>query len=264
MTIVYRGMDRPALDAAYNNTRAIPNFPEVIGDFQSRSAKLYERVPGRRNLRYGERPRECFDWLCCGKADAATFIFIHGGYWQNCVKEDFAFVADGPLAKGFNVVLAEYTLAPQASITQIVAEIGRLLDHLKADPDGLGTAGRPVCLSGHSAGGHLTAMHRAHPLVTSALAISALVDLEPISLSWLNDKLQLSDEEIAAYSPIHHVGNGVPTVVAVGAAELPELVRQSDDYAAACEAADRPIREDARLPVTSLSKGTILRRCSSF
>jgi acetyl esterase/lipase len=126
-------------------------------------------------------------------------------------------------------------------MTQIVGEITRLLDHLQADPDGLGTAGHPVCLSGHSAGGHLTALHRAHPLVTNALPISALVDLEPISLSWLNDKLRLSEQEIAAYSPIHHVGDGVPAVIAVGGAELPELVRQSDDYAAACEAAGQTV-----------------------
>ncbi|MFT4068047.1 alpha/beta hydrolase [Paraburkholderia sp.] len=255
MTTVYRGMDRPTLDAAYNNTKAIPNFPEVLGDFRARSAKLYERVPGRRDLRYGERPRERFDWLSCGKAGAPTFIFIHGGYWQNCVKEDFAFVADGPLAKGFNVVLAEYTLAPEASMTQIVGEIGRLLDHLKADPDGLGSAARPVCLSGHSAGGHLTAMYRAHPLVTSALPISALVDLEPISLSWLNEKLQLSNDEIAAYSPIRHIGQGVPTVVAVGAAELPELVRQSDEYAAACEAAGEKV---ARVHVPGCTHFSVL------
>ncbi|KAA1013792.1 alpha/beta hydrolase [Paraburkholderia panacisoli] len=241
MTTLYRGMDRAALDAAYNNTQAIPDFPEVLRDFQSRSTKLYERVSCRRDLRYGERPRERFDWLSCGNAGAPTFIFIHGGYWQNCTKEDFAFIADGPLARGFNVVLAEYTLAPQASITQIVGEIGRLLDHLAADPDQLGTAGREVCLSGHSAGGHLTALHRAHPVVTSALAISALVDLEPISLSWLNDKLQLSRDEIDAYSPLHHIGNGAPMIVAVGAAELPELVRQSDEYGAACQAAGESV-----------------------
>jgi|GEM_PF-5027997 len=44
MTTVYRGMDRPTLDAAYNNTKVIPNFPEVLADFQSRSATLYERA----------------------------------------------------------------------------------------------------------------------------------------------------------------------------------------------------------------------------
>lgn len=243
MTTLYRGMDRATLDAAYNNTQAIPNFPEVLRDFQSRSTKLYERVSCRRDVRYGDRPRECFDWIYSGNSGAPTFIFIHGGYWQNCSKEDFAFIAEGPLAKGFNVVLAEYTLAPEASITQIVGEIGRLLDYLKADVEGLGTAGHQVCLSGHSAGGHLTAVHRMHPIVTSALAISALVDLEPISHSWLNDKLQLSPDEIDAYSPLHHIGRGAPTIVAVGAAELPELVRQSDDYAAACLAAGERVEQ---------------------
>jgi acetyl esterase/lipase len=72
-------------------------FRKYLSGFQSRGAKLYERVPGRRNLRYGKRSRECFDWLSCGKAAAPTFIFIHGGYWQNGVKEDFAFIADGVL-----------------------------------------------------------------------------------------------------------------------------------------------------------------------
>lgn len=237
MTILYRSMDRTTLDAAYNNTKAVPDFPGVLADFQRRSAKTYETESCRRNLRYGQRPRQTYDWLSCGQPGAPTFVFIHGGYWQNCVKEDFAFVADGPLARGFNVVLAEYTLAPDASMTQIVGEIGALLDHLAADRDGLGTAARPLCLSGHSAGAQLTAIHRAHPVVTSALAISALVDLEPISLCWLDDKLRLGAHEIDAYSPIRHIGHGAPMIVAVGAAELPELVRHTDDYAAACDAA---------------------------
>lgn len=127
-------------------------------------------------------------------------------------------------------------------MTQIVGEIARLLDRLSADRDGLGGAGRPLCLSGHSAGGHLSAVHRGHACVTSTLAISPLVDLEPISLSWLNDKLRLSEREIADYSPLFHVGKGAPTIVAVGAHELPELVRHADDYAHACAAAGEPVR----------------------
>ncbi len=242
MERLYRGMDRATLDRAYDNTRAVADFPAVLADFRRRSAQLYARVGGRREVRYGERPRERFDWLSCGRAGAPRFVFIHGGYWQNCAKEDFAFVADGPLAAGFDVVLAEYTLAPEASMTQIVGEIARLLDRLSADRDGLGGAGRPLCLSGHSAGGHLSAVHRGHACVTSTLAISPLVDLEPISLSWLNDKLRLSEREIADYSPLFHVGKGAPTIVAVGAHELPELVRHADDYAHACAAAGEPVR----------------------
>lgn len=240
-TTLYRGMDRPALDAAYDNTKAIPDFPAVLADFRARSAALYAAASCRRDLRYGDHPRERYDWIACGQPDAPTFVFIHGGYWQNCDKEDFAFIAGGPLARGFNVVLVEYTLAPEASMTRIVGEIGRLLDHLAADRDGLGTAGRPLVLSGHSAGGHLTAQFRAHPAVTAALPISALVDLEPIALSWLDDKLRLSAQEVDAYSPLRHVGKGAPTVVAVGGAELPELVRHSDEYAAACATAGEPV-----------------------
>ncbi|WP_198294435.1 hypothetical protein [Burkholderia ubonensis] len=98
---------------------------------------------------------------------------------------------------------------------------------------------RPPVRPGRS--GHLTAMYRGHPVVTSVLPISALVDLEPISLSWLNDKLKLSAREIDEFSPLRHIGKGVPTMVAVGGAELPELVRQSDEYAAACASAGEAV-----------------------
>ncbi|MCA8304056.1 alpha/beta hydrolase [Burkholderia seminalis] len=241
MTILYRGMDRAALDAAYLNTKAVPDFPALLASCQARSAALYDATPGRRDLRYGAQPAQRFDWLSCGQAGAPLFVFIHGGYWQHCTKADFAYAASGPLACGFDVILAEYTLAPVATMTGIVAEIGMLLDHLATDPDRLGTARRPIHLSGHSAGGHLTAMHRAHPAVVSALAISPLVDLEPISLCCLNDKLQLTAHEVDACSPLRHVGPGAPTVVAVGDAELPELIRQADEYATACEAAGERI-----------------------
>ncbi|EPB6916758.1 alpha/beta hydrolase [Pseudomonas aeruginosa] len=232
----YKRMSRTELDAAYNNTAAVPDFPGVLADFQTRSSRMYASRPVRQNLPYGESLRQCFDWIPCGKPDAPCLVFIHGGYWQNCQKEDFAFIAEGPLHGGFNVVLAEYTLAPHASMTHIVAEIGCLLDHLAEDPDQLGVASRPLILSGHSAGGHLTLMYRNHPLVTAALAISSLVDLQPISLSWLNDKLRLSPQEIEAFSPLRHLGKGAPTVLAVGADELPELIRHSDEYAAASTA----------------------------
>jgi len=66
------------------------------------------------------------------------------------------------------------------------------------------------------------------------LAVSGLFDLEPIALSWLNDKLQLTPTEIADYSPLRHIGRGSQTIVTVGSTELPELVRHSTEYAEAC------------------------------
>jgi arylformamidase len=242
MTTLYRGMNRAELDVAYNNTQAIPDFPAVYAGFQARSAQLYHTAACQRDIQYGQYPRQRFDWLPSQNANAPTWIFIHGGYWQNCSKEDFAFVAEGPLANGFNVVLAEYTLAPQASMTQIVDEIGSLLDHLAADHDGLGIGRGPVCLSGHSAGGHLSAVHRSHRLLAHAMPISPLVDLEPIGLSWLNEKLNLTQREINEFSPLRHIGKGARMTVTVGAAELPELVRQASDYATAAQKAGETVQ----------------------
>jgi len=224
-------MDRAALDAAYNNTRAVSDFQAIFTGFQSRSARLYETSDCQRDLRYGDEPRERFDLFRAHAVDAPTVVYVHGGYWQSLAKEDFAFVAQGPLELGCHVVLVEYTLAPQSSMTQIVQEIGRLLDHLTASRDVIGQG--PVGLVGHSAGGHLGLVHRSHPLLAHVMAISPLVDLEPISRSWLNEKLDLGMDEVERYSPLRHIAKGAPTTIAVGAAELPELLRHASEYATA-------------------------------
>ena len=75
--------------------------------------------------------------------------------------------------------------------------------------------------------------HRSHPLLAHTMGISALVDLEPISLSWLNEKLSLTQNEIDEYSPLRHIGAGAPTTITVGGVELPELIRHAGEYAAA-------------------------------
>lgn len=232
---IYKEMDFFQLNVAYNNVKAIDDFDEVMRIFHEKSNLVYTTNSWIRNLKYGRRPRECYDFLSCGNPDAPTYIFIHGGYWSNCCKEDFAFISEGPLAHGMNVILAEYTLTPQITMTEIVAEIGQLLEHLTDDRDNLGIIGKPFFLSGHSAGGHLAAMYRSHPAVSKVHMISALVDLEPISLCWLQDNLKLTPYEIMDLSPLLHVVKGAPTLIAVGAGELSELVRQSTEYAIVCE-----------------------------
>jgi acetyl esterase/lipase len=62
---------------------------------------------------YGEIHGNVLTGLFLPPVKMGTIIFIHGGYWQSCNKEDFAFITAGPLARGFDVMLLEYTLAPQ-------------------------------------------------------------------------------------------------------------------------------------------------------
>lgn len=235
--------------AAYDNAAAAPDAEHLLKGLLERSRGVYAKHACKRDLRYGPRPRQVFDWFAANGswregADAPVFVFLHGGYWQWRSKEDFACVAPGALAAGMHVVLGEYTLAPQAGMSQIVAEIGGLLDALQAHPtlgQSPGEAPR-IVLAGHSAGGHLAAMHRHHPAVAGVLSISGLFDLEPIARGALNDALQLTDVEVASCSPMLRIRAGATTVVAVGGAELPELQRQSAEYVAALQAASESIR----------------------
>jgi arylformamidase len=233
MESIYRGMSRQDLDTAYNNVLADPDYAARTLNYKERSEAIYQSASVQHDKAYGPLPRQRFDWFSGGGESAPTFVFIHGGYWQNYRKEDLAFVASGALEHGFNVALAEYTLAPEASMTEIVHEIGALLDHLRSDRDEIGFGTGGVCLCGHSAAGQLAALHGDHPAVTLVVSVSGLFDLEPISLCWLNDKLRLTQKEVLKFSPILNIRAGAPALVTVGGTELPELVRQSQDYSAA-------------------------------
>ena len=67
--------------------------------------------------------------------------------------------------------------------------------------------------------------------VNAGLLISGLYDLEPIRLSYLNDKLRLDAMEADRNSPISLPAYSEPVTIAYGAKELPELCRQSEAYA---------------------------------
>lgn len=237
--VVYRGMDRATLDAAYNNTAAVADSLEHL----DRWARLSEMTRSRDNatldLRYGNGPRACLDYFSADDRSAPSFVFIHGGYWQRNSKNIFAFLADGPLGKRINVATIGYTLAPDASLTEIVNEVRAALDFLSARAGELGFDREAIFTGGWSAGGHLASITSDHPSVRGVLSISGIFDLEPISLNYLNDALQLKASEIQTLSPVHRLSNTLPPCsLVVGADELPELQRQSSMYLQARQALD--------------------------
>ena len=234
MISLYRGMDRAALDTAYNNGAAVADSDRFIAKWEQRSAQLRAERPCRLDLRYGEAPRNRLDFFTASERGAATLLFIHGGYWQSRAKELFSFVAEGPLALGMNVALISYTLAPEARLDRIVGECRQALAWLVAHLAELGGDPGRLYVAGWSAGGHLTAMLMAEAAVRGALAISGIYDLEPIRLNYLNDKLRLDDAEARRNSPLLHLpARAAPLLVTVGGDELPELRRQSETYHAA-------------------------------
>jgi arylformamidase len=241
MTGLYRGMDRAALDAAYNNGAAVADSDRFIAKWERQSAELRAARPRHLDLRYGDAPRNRLDFFAAGERHAATLLFIHGGYWQSRAKELFSFVAEGPLALGMNVALIGYTLAPEARLDAIVSECRRALSWLTTHVAELGGDAARLYIAGWSAGGHLTAMLMHEAAVRGALAVSGIYDLEPIRLNYLNDKLRLDDAEARRNSPLLHLpAQAAPLLVTVGGDELPELRRQSETFHAAWR--DRGLR----------------------
>jgi len=231
---VYGSMDRQALDAAYNNSGAVADSDQYLDDWRRRSEALRSRMPERLDLIYGDAPRTKLDFFATNGTGAATLLFFHGGYWQRNAKEGFSFVAEGPLAHGFHVAVAGYTLAPEATMDSIVREARTAMRWLHQNLATLGGHPTRLYVSGWSAGGHLTAMLMDEAAVAGGLAVSGLFDLEPIRLCYLNDKLSLDAEEARRNSPLLNLpARTAKLIVAYGADELPELKRQSREFAAA-------------------------------
>jgi arylformamidase len=233
-SMLYRGMDRPQLDAAYNNGAAVPERNAIVGDWAARSARVRAERAGHLDLQYGDRPRERVDLFLAANPNAPTLAFIHGGYWQMNDKENFAFLAEGPLQRGINFALIGYTLAPEVRLDHIVTEIRHAVRFLAERLGEYGADATRLYVSGWSAGGHLTAMTMPLRAVRGGLAISGIFDLEPIRLNYLNEKLGLDLAESERNSPLLHLPPMAgELIVAYGTGELPELCRQSIDYAQA-------------------------------
>jgi arylformamidase len=227
----WRSMSQQDLDLGLNNGVAVPASADMVVGWDKRSAEMRARHSGHLDLRYGPRARNRIDFLKAAD-DGPTLLFIHGGYWQTRAKETFAVFAGGPMAHGINVALIGYTLAPDATLDEIVAEIHQGLDFLTAQLPDLGGDAKRIVVSGWSAGGHLTSMALSHPSVKAGMAISGIYDLEPIRHSYLNVKLKLDEATSQSNSPMMQTGGVLkPLSLVVGSAELPLLRKQTADFA---------------------------------
>jgi arylformamidase len=227
----WRGLSQEDLDRGLNNGAAVAGSGEIVAGWDRRSAELRATHSDHLDLRYGPRERNRIDFFRAA-VNAPTLLFIHGGYWQMRAKEAFSLFAAGPMAHGINVALIGYTLAPEATLDQIVAEIDAGIDYLAGRLPDLGGDANRIGVSGWSAGGHLTAMALSHPRVKGGVAISGIYDLEPIRHSYLNKKLGLDEAMSHRNSPMMQATGAMkPLALTVGSGELPLLRSQTADFA---------------------------------
>jgi acetyl esterase/lipase len=171
-------MSLEARNLAYNNVEHVgpENARKKTEEWAAASQTLRQQRREHLDLAYGNGERNKWDLYPANDPKAPCFVHIHGGYWQRGSKEIFACLSEGPLARGWSTALCGYTLAPEATLTQITNEMKSAFDWLNAKASEHGIQG-PIIVTGWSAGGHLTSFILDHPKVAAGLAISGVFDL---------------------------------------------------------------------------------------
>ena len=235
-------------EAGYNLRMRHPDFEEYFAVWAARSAQVRDSFDCVLDVRYGAGPNMTADLFPAPAEGAPIQVFIHGGYWRAMDKDVHSFPAEGFVAAGGAAVSLNYALAPAVTIDTIVEQCR------SAQSSGSPTmqAGSTAILtasyvSGHSAGGHLTAM-----MLCTDWA-SARAPWQPGEgrhrhLRHLRPGAAHGDQHQRRYparlrmrqccnSPINNLPVvGAPLIAAVGAAETPEFVAQNRAFAEAWQA----------------------------
>lgn len=237
----YRGMGRDQLDVAYNNRAVVLDWQDYLDKWTDWGQQTYKGASVR-DLQYGELPRQRMDVFLSPDRNAATCLFLHGGYWQWNDKEGQACAADGIQKIGLGAAIGEYSLAPHATMAEICQEALAQVEFLSAELRKRGRSDR-IIVCGISTGAQLMACTLGLDCVVGALLMSGIYDLEPIRVSSLNEAIGMQWSDARQWSPLHNIPASVPpTIVAFGADERPEIRRQSADYHANLLAAGHPAK----------------------
>jgi arylformamidase len=161
---------------------------------------------------------------------------VHGGWWQEGSIDDAGRAALAACEQGMLFVSIGYSLAPERSLAEIVAEVAVAIEAIAAAAPERGGDPCRMVIGGHSAGAHLAACMvtelapapvREH--IAGLLLISGAYDLGPVAESYVNDAVQMSPAEAQRLSPANLMPlRDAPVHMHVGARESNEFLRQSN------------------------------------
>ncbi|GAA6205126.1 alpha/beta hydrolase [Thalassotalea sp. SU-HH00458] len=215
----YQELDLNTLEKAYSPSSCVDDIGVYIKQYIDLSDKAKKSAieQGKliANIQYGSNPDEVLDLFMPFKAapqKRKLQVYIHGGYWQELSKDESCFAATNFQNSGYHFAVINYSLAPKASLTEIVEQNRQALIFLYQHADEYGYDKNEIYLSGSSAGGHLAMMmaltdwskyiETEQNIVKGICAVSGIYDLTPIAQTYINEPLQLTEKEIANYSPL--------------------------------------------------------------
>jgi arylformamidase len=246
------------LETEYSPRITVTDHAEIFArwarEAEDYRAEMLKSGKAELGLSYGDTPRQFIDLFVPAAGETAPLVmFIHGGYWRAMDPSFHSHMARGLNERGFAVAVVGYDLCPIVTIADIIEQIRR------ACVFAWQRFGRRLLVSGHSAGGYLTAAMVAtdwqkvwpkvpSDLVPAGYAISGVFDLVPLVSTSMNQDFRLDAEEARRISPIvWPVPSGRTLDAAVGDLESSEFKRQSRSMADAWRQANAQTRY-AELP----------------
>ncbi len=250
--MIYRHFrTREAIDAQYDTSRQMPadDLDAVMRSRRPMSEEARRTLPHHLDIRYGSAPEQMLDVFPANRPDAPAVIFIHGGYWSTpeIVKDIYSWVALGFQEQGYATFVIDYGVCPDYRIGQLLTQCEEAIAWVYANAHRFGASRDKIYVSGHSAGGHLSAMLTLTnwpdrytlpaDVIKGICPISGLFDLEPFPHTWLQQKLCLTPEEVKDNSPTVQLRvPAAPMLIIWGAGESEEFHRQSEKLHARCVA----------------------------
>ncbi|MDC3347983.1 alpha/beta hydrolase [Paracoccaceae bacterium] len=247
-TPLWREMDAETVQREYSPSSAIGgDFLPFIKAYQADSEKACTACRTVKSLRYGASDTNTIDIALPESGEACPLIvYLHGGYWQLLSKRESFFGADWFVDRGVAYAAVDYTLAPDASLTEIVVECRAALVALFDQSANLNIDPARIYVAGSSAGAHLAAMccigvdDGYRP--SGAILLSGIFELEPFVGVTDNDAVGMDIAEAYANSPLRlNIDDFPPAIISWREVETAEFKRQSRAFGAKLRSQSRAV-----------------------
>ncbi len=251
--LVWLDMDQDELDAAYDQTAYAPMIEQHRARFASMSAEARKHLGEPLRLAYGPSEPEKLDIFKARQPNAPMFVFIHGGAWLCGEAKNYAFPAEMFVNAGAHYIALDFVpvSAANGDFTVMAEQVRRAVAWVYKNAEKFGGDRNRLYVGGHSSGGHLCGVCAVTDwdlygipadAVKGWMCMSGMYDMKPVRLSKRSSYIKFTDAMEHAMSAQRHIDKiSALLVITYGTNESPEFQRQSRDFAAAINAAGKPV-----------------------
>jgi arylformamidase len=251
---VFLDYDQRELDDAYDQAVYAPNRAQINSRLAQASELARKRLGKPVRAAYGAKEIESLDIFRARAPNAPIIVFIHGGAWQSGTAAEHAYAAEAFVRAGAHFVVLDFDPVQDVggSLFPMVDQVRRAVAWVYRNAASFGGDAGRIHVVGKSSGSHLggcvaiTDWNAEFGLpadtVKSYTLQSGMYDLRGPRLSKRGAYVKFTDAMEQELSPQRHIERIVaPIVLLYGSHETPEFQRQSRDFAAALQAAGKPV-----------------------